>query len=219
MRDTVQYPAIPAYVCNASPETLGVEVSTREHTANLNFDLVSGPDDPVRRNRQARRIARRLAAVETEAFVRMIIGRGIPMSGQGIGQEVYGNLEPALLNMMFRLIEQHDLLVTAVVIHSGDVPEFTKRFSASHIDRAPSSKYPLVGHLWTSDILCSDAPSLAGHAMCFAAPDYVGACPIRSDVELKFKSDKGQVRVQASSDIGMIIMNDFATSWATYKME
>lgn len=126
-----------------------------------------------------------------------------------------GNLSTSSLNSAFRLIEQHDLVATKIVLHANlyaDIRTFGKTFYDEATTREILTT-GLYGHLWTADIHVSSRmdPTVV---LVVASPDTVGAFPIRQDITVLPADDPKKLRLGwvIYEEVGIAIINDYAIS-------
>ena len=126
-----------------------------------------------------------------------------------------GALSVASLNTAYRLIEQHDLVTTKVVMHANrfaDIRIFGKGFYDEATQREIITT-GLYGHLWTADLHVSSRmdPTIV---LVVASPDTVGAFPIRQDITVLPADDPKKLRLGwvVYEEIGIVVVNDYAIS-------
>lgn len=126
-----------------------------------------------------------------------------------------GALSPASLNTAFRFVEQHDLVVTKIVMHPNQYSS-VRVFGKDFYDEATTREIltsGLFGHLWTSDIHVSSKmdPDVV---LVVASPDTVGAFPIRQDITVLPADDPKKLRLGwvIYEEIGIVIVNDYAVA-------
>jgi len=126
-----------------------------------------------------------------------------------------GTLAPASLNTAFRMIEQHDLVATKIVLHANQYASI-RTFGKDFYDEATTREIltsGLFGHLWTADIHVSSKMSPT-FVLVVASPDTVGAFPIRQDITVLPADDPKKLRLGwvIYEEIGIVIINDYAAS-------
>lgn len=134
------------------------------------------------------------------------------------GQEVTApgsGLDAASLNEAFRMIEQHDLVATKIVMHANQYAA-VRTFGKNFFDEATTREIlttGLYGHLWTADIHVSSRMD-ADKVLVVASPDTVGAFPIRQDITVLPADDPKKLRLGwvIYEEVGIVIVNDYAIS-------
>lgn len=134
------------------------------------------------------------------------------------GQEVTApgsGLDGASLNEAFRMIEQHDLVATKIVMHANQYAA-VRTFGKEFFDEATTREIlttGLYGHLWTADIHVSSRMDPT-KVLIVASPDTVGAFPIRQDITVLPADDPKKLRLGwvIYEEVGIVIVNDYAVS-------
>jgi hypothetical protein len=134
------------------------------------------------------------------------------------GQEVTApgsGLDGASLNEAFRMIEQHDLVATKIVMHANQYAA-VRTFGKEFFDEATTREIlttGLYGHLWTADIHVSSRMD-PNKVLIVASPDTVGAFPIRQDITVLPADDPKKLRLGwvIYEEVGIVIVNDYAVS-------
>ncbi len=134
------------------------------------------------------------------------------------GQEVTApgsGLDAASLNEAFRMIEQHDLVATKIVMHANQYAA-VRTFGKNFFDEATTREIlttGLYGHLWTADIHVSSRMD-PDKVLVVASPDTVGAFPIRQDITVLPADDPKNLRLGwvIYEEVGIVIVNDYALS-------
>lgn len=126
-----------------------------------------------------------------------------------------GSLSTASLNSAFRLIEQHDLVASKIVLHANryaDIRVFGKDFYDEATTREILTT-GLYGHLWTADIHVSSRMD-TGTVLVVSSADTVGAFPIRQDITVLPADDPKKLRLGwvIYEEVGIVIINDYALS-------
>jgi len=126
-----------------------------------------------------------------------------------------GTLTTTSLNTAFRLIEQHDLVTTKIVLHANQFASI-RIFGKDFYDEATQREIittGLYGHLWTADIHVSSRMSTTV-ILLVASPDTVGAFPIRQDITVLPADDPKKLRLGwvIYEEVGIVILNDYAIS-------
>ena len=126
-----------------------------------------------------------------------------------------GTLTTTSLNTAFRLIEQHDLVTTKIVLHANQFASI-RIFGKDFYDEATQREIittGLYGHLWTADIHVSSRMD-TDVILLVASPDTVGAFPIRQDITVLPADDPKKLRLGwvIYEEIGIVILNDYAIS-------
>lgn len=126
-----------------------------------------------------------------------------------------GSLTVASLNSAFRLIEQHDLVASKIVLHANryaDIRVFGKDFYDEATTREILTT-GLYGHLWTADIHVSSRMD-TGTVLVVSSPDTVGAFPIRQDITVLPADDPKKLRLGwvIYEEVGIVVINDYAIS-------
>jgi hypothetical protein len=126
-----------------------------------------------------------------------------------------GALTVNSLNTAYRLIEEHDLVSTKVVMHAQRFAE-VRIFGKDFYDEATQREIittGLYGHLWTADIHVSSRMD-PDRVLVVASPDTVGAFPIRQDITVLPADDPKKLRLGwvIYEEIGIVIVNDYAVS-------
>jgi hypothetical protein len=126
-----------------------------------------------------------------------------------------GGVTIAALNEAFRLIEQHDLVATKIVLHANQFARI-RTFGITFYDQATQREIittGLYGHLWTADIHVSSRME-PNTVLVVASPDTVGAFPIRQDITVLPADDPKKLRLGwvIYEEIGIVIINDYAIS-------
>ena len=126
-----------------------------------------------------------------------------------------GTLTPQALNSAFSLVEQHDLVVTRVVMHARQFAA-VRIFGKDFFDEATQREIittGLYGHIWTANIHVSSRmdPDVV---LVVASPDTVGAFPIRQDITVLPADDPKKLRLGwvIYEEIGIVVANDYAVS-------
>ena len=92
-------------------------------------------------------------------------------------------LDGASLNEAFRMVEQHDLVATKIVMHPNQYAA-VRTFGPDFFDQATVREIlttGLYGHLWTADIHVSSRQT-KDEVLVVSSPDTVGAFPVRQDI-------------------------------------
>lgn len=134
------------------------------------------------------------------------------------GQEVTApgsGLDAASLNEAFRMIEQHDLVATKIVMHANQYAA-VRTFGKNFFDEATTREIlttGLYGHLWTADIHVSSRMD-PDKVLVVASPDTVGAFPIRQDITVLPADDPKKLRLGwvIYEEVGIVVVNDYALS-------
>lgn len=126
-----------------------------------------------------------------------------------------GSLTTAALNTAFRLIEQHDLVATKIVMHANQYATI-RTFGKDFYDEATTREIittGLYGHLWTADIHVSSRQNDT-EVLVVASPDTVGAFPIRQDITVLPADDPKKLRLGwiIYEEVGIVVINDYAVS-------
>jgi len=126
-----------------------------------------------------------------------------------------GSLSTASLNTAYRLIEQHDLVCTKVVMQANrfaDIRLFGKDFYDEATQREIITT-GLYGHLWTADLHVSSRMA-TDTVLLVASPDTVGAFPIRQDISVLPADDPKKLRLGwvIYEEVGIVVINDYAVS-------
>jgi len=126
-----------------------------------------------------------------------------------------GTLTTASLNTAFRLIEQHDLVATKIVLHANQYAAI-RTFGKDFYDEATTREIittGLYGHLWTADIHVSSRMAV-DEILVVASPDTVGAFPIRQDITVLPADDPKKLRLGwvIYEEVGIVVINDYAVS-------
>jgi len=126
-----------------------------------------------------------------------------------------GTLTTASLNTAFRLIEQHDLVATKIVLHANQYASI-RTFGKDFYDEATTREIittGLYGHLWTADIHVSSRME-TDEILVVASPDTVGAFPIRQDITVLPADDPKKLRLGwvIYEEVGIVVINDYAVS-------
>jgi hypothetical protein len=127
----------------------------------------------------------------------------------------FGTLSTASLNQAFRLIEQHDLVATKIVMHANQFAS-VRAFGKTFFDEATQREIittGLYGHLYTADIHVSSR-MLSTTVLVVASPDTVGAFPIRQDITVLPADDPKKLRLGwvIYEEVGIVVVNDYAVS-------
>jgi hypothetical protein len=138
-----------------------------------------------------------------------VVNRNQIVSAPGSG------LDPASLNEAFRMIEQHDLVATKIVMHANQYAA-VRTFGKDFFDEATTREIlttGLYGHLWTADIHVSSRMD-PDQVLVVASPDTVGAFPIRQDITVLPADDPKKLRLGwvIYEEIGVVVVNDYAIS-------
>ena len=126
-----------------------------------------------------------------------------------------GALTTASINTAFRLIEQHDLVCTKIVMHANQFAS-VRTFGLTFYDQATQREIittGLYGHIWTADIHVSSRMT-TNTVLCTASPDTVGAFPIRQDITVLPADDPKKLRLGwvIYEEVGIAVINDYATA-------
>ena len=126
-----------------------------------------------------------------------------------------GALSINSLNTAYRLIEQHDLVATKVVLHANQFATI-RIFGKDFYDEATQREIittGLYGHLWTADIHVSSRMD-SNTVLVVASPDTVGAFPIRQDITVLPADDPKKLRLGwvIYEEVGIVVLNDYAIS-------
>lgn len=124
-------------------------------------------------------------------------------------------LDGASLNEAFRMIEQHDLVATKIVMHANQYAA-VRTFGKEFFDEATTREIlttGLYGHLWTADIHVSSRME-SDKVLVVASPDTVGAFPIRQDITVLPADDPKKLRLGwvIYEEVGIVVVNDYAIS-------
>jgi hypothetical protein len=124
-----------------------------------------------------------------------------------------GTLTTNSLNTALRLIEQHDLVATKIVMHANQFAAI-RTFGKVFYDEATQREIlttGLYGHLWTCDIHVSSRMD-PNTVLVVASPDTVGAFPIRQDITVLPADDPQRLRLGwvIFEEVGIAVMNDYA---------
>ena len=119
------------------------------------------------------------------------------------------------LNTAYRLIEQHDLVTTKVIMHATQFAA-VRIFGKDFYDEATQREIittGLYGHLWTADIHVSSRMD-SDRVLLTASPDTVGAFPIRQDITVLPADDPKKLRLGwvIYEEVGIVVVNDYAVS-------
>lgn len=142
------------------------------------------------------------------------IDAAITYRGQNLTAPGSG-LDPASLNEAFRMVEQHDLVATKVVLHANQYAS-VRTFGKDFFDEASTREIlttGLYGHIWTADIHVSSRMN-PNKVFVVASPDTVGAFPIRQDITVLPADDPKKLRLGwvIYEEVGVVIVNDYAVS-------
>jgi hypothetical protein len=126
-----------------------------------------------------------------------------------------GALAPESLNAAFRFIENHDLVVTKIVMHPSVYAD-VRMFGKDMYDEATTREIltsGLFGHLWTADIHVSSRMD-RNNVLCVASPDTVGAFPVRQDITVLPADDPKKLRLGwvIYEEVGVVVINSYAIS-------
>jgi len=124
-----------------------------------------------------------------------------------------GELTIASLNYAFSTIESHDLTVAKIVMHPRQYADM-RLFGRDVFDEATRRDVlmsGLFGHLWTADVHVSQRVP-EGSVYLLAAPEFVGAIPVRQDITVLPADDPKNLRLGwvIFEEIGICIVNDYA---------
>lgn len=124
-------------------------------------------------------------------------------------------LDGASLNEAFRMIEQHDLVATKIIMHANQYAS-VRTFGKEFFDEATTREIlttGLYGHLWTADIHVSSRMD-PNKVLVVASPDTVGAFPIRQDITVLPADDPKKLRLGwvIYEEVGIVVVNDYAIS-------
>ena len=127
----------------------------------------------------------------------------------------FGTLSVASLNTAFRMIEEHDLVATKIVMHARQFAS-VRAFGKTFYDEATQREIittGLYGHLYTADIHVSSRMPVAT-ILVVASPDTVGAFPIRQDITVLPADDPKKLRLGwvIYEEVGIVVVNDYAVS-------
>jgi hypothetical protein len=127
----------------------------------------------------------------------------------------FGTLSTASLNEAFRMIEQHDLVATKIVMHANQFAS-VRAFGKTFYDEATQREIittGLYGHLYTADIHVSSRMD-SSTVLVVASPDTVGAFPIRQDITVLPADDPKKLRLGwvIYEEVGIVIVNDYSVS-------
>lgn len=141
----------------------------------------------------------------------------VDLRGQDVTAPGSG-LDGASLNEAFRMIEQHDLVATKIVMHANQYAA-VRTFGKEFFDEATTREIlttGLYGHLWTADIHVSSRMDPT-RVLVVASPDTVGAFPIRQDITVLPADDPKKLRLGwvIYEEIGIVVVNDYAISRVT----
>ena len=126
-----------------------------------------------------------------------------------------GTLSVTSLNTAYRMIEEHDLVTTKVVMHARQFASI-RILDKDFYDEATQREIittGLYGHLWTADLHVSSRMDTTT-VILVASPDTVGAFPIRQDITVLPADDPKKIRLGwvIYEEIGIVILNDYAIS-------
>jgi len=146
------------------------------------------------------------------------IFNALTSAAQFLGTQVtgaIGSLSTASLNTAFRMIEQHDLVATKIVMHANQYSA-VRTFGKDFYDEATTREIittGLYGHLWTADIHVSSRMN-DSEVLVVASPDTVGAFPIRQDITVLPADDPKKLRLGwvIYEEVGIVVINDYAVS-------
>lgn len=124
-------------------------------------------------------------------------------------------LDGASINEAFRLVEQHDLVATKIVMHPNQYAA-VRTFGPDFFDQATVREIlttGLYGHLWTADIHVSSRQT-KDEVLVVASPDTVGAFPVRQDITVLPADDPKKLRLGwvIYEEVGVFVANDYAVS-------
>lgn len=125
-----------------------------------------------------------------------------------------GELTLQQLNYIFSCIEEHDLVVSKIVVHPRQYADI-RQWGNEIFDQATRREVlmsGLFGHLFTADIHMSHRVP-KGSVYVLASPDCVGAMPVRQDITILPADDPQNLRLGwvIYEEIGVVIINDYAT--------
>lgn len=125
------------------------------------------------------------------------------------------SLSTAGLNAAFRLVEQHDLVTSKLIMTArgyADVRTFGKDFYDEATTREILTT-GLYGHLWTANIHVSSQMDNST-VLVLSSPDTVGVFPIRQDITVLPADDPKKLRLGwvIYEEIGICILNDYSVS-------
>lgn len=125
-----------------------------------------------------------------------------------------GELTLQALNYVFTVIEEHDLVVSKIVVHPrqyGDI----RMWGNEVFDQATKREVlmsGLFGHLFTADIHMSHRVT-PGSTYCLAPAETVGAIPVRQDITVLPADNPRELRLGwvIYEELGIVVINDYAT--------
>ncbi|MFA5599992.1 MAG: HK97-fold major capsid protein [Phenylobacterium sp.] len=126
-----------------------------------------------------------------------------------------GSLSTDSLNTAFRLIEEHDLVATKIVMHARQFAS-VRAWGKDFYDEATQREIittGLYGHLYTADIHVSSRMDPTT-VLVVASPDTVGAFPVRQDITVVPADDPKNLRLGwvIYEEVGIAVINDYAVS-------
>lgn len=126
-----------------------------------------------------------------------------------------GALSTDSLNTAFRLIEEHDLVATKIVMHARQFAS-VRAWGKDFYDEATQREIittGLYGHLYTADIHVSSRMDPTT-VLVVASPDTVGAFPVRQDITVVPADDPKNLRLGwvIYEEVGIAVINDYAVS-------
>ncbi len=126
-----------------------------------------------------------------------------------------GALTSTSLNTAYRMVEEHDLVATKVVLHARQFASI-RILGKDFYDEASQREIittGLYGHLWTADIHVSSRMD-KNTVLVVASPDTVGAFPIRQDITVLPADDPKKLRLGwvVYEEVGIVCMNDYSVA-------
>jgi len=152
---------------------------------------------------------------EEDACIFRSLIAAVTNNGTQIVQNGPAALAPGSLNEAFRMIEQHDLVASKVIVHANIYANI-RFFGQNFYDPATTREIitsGLFGHIWTADIHVSSKMD-PDTVLVVSSPDTVGVFPIRQDITVLPADDPKKLRLGwvIYEEVGIVIINDYAAS-------
>lgn len=154
-------------------------------------------------------------AIQKEEDDNIFSALNAAVDGRGQQTSVAGGVDIASLNEAFRMIEEHDLVATKIILHPNQYAKI-RTWGPTVFDPASQREIlttGLYGHLFTADVHVSSRMEPDKVLVC-ASPDTVGAFPIRQDITVLPADDPKRLRLGwvIYEDVGIVVLNDYAVS-------
>lgn len=129
-----------------------------------------------------------------------------------------GDLTVQSLNTAMKLVEQHDLVASKIVMHSNQYAS-VRLFGKDFFDEATQREVittGLYGRFFTCDIHVSSRMDRNG-VLVLSSPDTVGVFAIRQDISVLPADDPKRLRIGwvIYEEVGILVANDYSIGFVT----